>query len=145
MKDEDPVSERQARLVEVREALEAVQSALNRLADDLSTACNPSWDDQGDFEGAAREVLQVSAGLAQELVDWLEPMDLGYGDLDEVLQGIAARVPALAKHAKQGSAVFEFLRQVSYASSPDPHQAPDMEAFNVLLEELVDTLEEKSP
>jgi hypothetical protein len=142
--DIDIASEREERLDAVREALGEIQEALSWLADDLSTARNPSWDDQGDFEGAARQVLQVSAGLAQALVDWLEPMDLTYGDLDRVLQAIAARVPALSKHADYGAEVFEFLRMVSYASSPDPHRAPDMEDFSGLLEDLVDILEETS-
>jgi hypothetical protein len=136
--DEDP------RQLAVGEALEELQGALTSLADDLATARNPRWDDPGDFEGSAREVLHLSTHLAQALVDWLEPMDLIYGDLDQVLRAIASRVPSLSEHAKHGTRVFEFLRLVSYAGSlPDPGGAPSIEDFNAKLEDLVNQLDEQ--
>lgn len=137
---DDFAGEREDQLGAVHEALDELQQALRQLGSELSLARDPWWDNRGDFEGAAREALQVSAALAQALVDWLAPMDLTYGDLDQVLRAIAARVPALSEHAEHAAKVFEFLRMVSYASRPDPHRAPDAEVFSGLLEDLVDTL-----
>lgn len=129
------------RRLAVREALDEVLGALMHLADDLSAIASADWD--AEFETSGRLVLQVSASLAQALVDWLEPMDLTYGDLDQVLEAIASREPELGEVAEYGGKVFEFLRQISYAGSPNPHDAPDMEDFNVMLERAVDALERK--
>lgn len=144
--NEDVTSELMARRqLEVRGALGDLQGALVTLADDLSTARSPSWDSSGDFEGSGREVLQVSAGLAQALVDWLDPMDLTYGDLDQVLRAIASREPKLETVASHGAKVFEFLRRISYGGLPSAHDAPDMEDFNGLLEQAVEILERGAP
>lgn len=126
------------------EALQALQDALSALADDLSAARHPGNESLwGDFETTGRVVLQVSAGLAQALVDWLAPMDLTYGDLDQVLRSIASREPKLKELADYGAEVFEFLRKISYAGAPDPQEAPDMDDFNGLLEQAVKLLEQE--
>lgn len=117
----------------IEDVLDEFEGMLASLQDDLNTAKrDPSWD----YEGTGREVLQASSQVAQALVDALRSMDIPYADLDEVLRAIASRDPSARECADLGGQVFEFLRKISYAGGPDPHDAPDMSDFGHLLREL---------
>jgi len=124
----------------VRETHGEMQSALSLLADELCTARDPSWDDQGDPEGAGRGALTVSTALVAALVDLLAELELEYEELDGLLESVAQLNPQFRSArpvADLFAGLFAALREISY-DTLNLDAFPDIEDCNAALEAFVE-------
>ena len=124
----------------VRQTCDEMQAALSMLADEVSTARQPRWDDQGDPEWAGRRALTVSTALVGALVDLLAPLELEYEELDGLLESVAQLQPELSSARRVAdlfARLFTALREISY-DTVNLDALPDIEECNAALEAFVD-------
>ena len=128
--------------VRVRATFDEILRALSYLADELSVANSPRWDETPDVAGAARQVLTVSVAFAMALVDLLPDLELEYTDLDVVLGSIARSRPDLESSNEIGelfTKLFRALREISY-DAPRLDSFPDVEGCSSRLETFITEL-----